>query len=157
VEAALQRPFHGITAGAAYSLVDTRVVSFISTSEQFQPGQPLLRRPKHSGMVYGGVAGARGGVHVDARFVGARHDAAFLGLSAVPSPGSPISVARPVDITVNPRYALVGIGADYRVRRQLTMFVRVDNVTDEAYEGALGFSGVPRSAFLGVRFTVGRD
>lgn len=155
LEAALRRPFHGITAGGAYALVDTRVVAFVSTSEQFQPGQPLLRRPKHSGAIYASYVGGRAGVHVDARFVGERHDAAFLGLSAVPSPGSPIAAARPVDITVNPGYMVFGAGADYRIRGGLTLFFRIDNVTDDAYEGALGYPGLPRAAFAGARFTIG--
>ena len=51
LELALQRPIGGLTASASYALVDTEVVSNISTSEQFQPGQhprragPRPRRP----------------------------------------------------------------------------------------------------------------
>ncbi len=51
VEAALQRPSPDSPLAGSYSLVDTRVVTNVSTSQQFQPGQPLLRRPKHSGIV----------------------------------------------------------------------------------------------------------
>jgi outer membrane receptor protein involved in Fe transport len=156
IEATLQRPMRGVTAGAAYSLVDTRVVAFAGTSEQFQPGQPLLRRPKHSGLVYGNYAVGRATLHVHARFVSERHDAAFLGLFAVPSPGSPITAARSVDITVNPAYAVMGLGADYRLGDGVTAFARIDNVGDDAYEGALGYPGLPRSAVAGVRFTIGR-
>jgi outer membrane cobalamin receptor len=155
LEAVLQRPLHGLTAGGAYSLVDTEVVSFVSTSEQFQPRQPLLRRPKHSGMLYASYVAGRAAVHVHARLVGERHDAAFLGLAAVPSPGSPVTTGRPVDITVNPAYTVIGIGGDYRIRDDLTVFVRVDNVTDEMYEGALGYPGLPRGAMAGARFVIG--
>lgn len=155
LEAVLQRPLHGLTAGGAYSLVETEVVSFVSTSEQFQPGQPLLRRPKHSGMLYASVVARRAAVHLHARLVGERHDAAFLGLAAAASPGSPIATGRPVDITVNPAYTVIGAGADYRIRDDLTLFVRVDNVTDETYEGALGYPGLPRSAVAGARFVIG--
>ena len=45
----MQKPVRGVTAAATYALVDTAVVTNQSTSQQFQPGQPLLRRPKHSG------------------------------------------------------------------------------------------------------------
>ena len=41
----------GVTASATYAHGRHRVVTNISTSQQFQPGQPLLRRPKHSGTV----------------------------------------------------------------------------------------------------------
>ncbi len=47
----MQKPVRGVTAAATYALVDTAVVTNQSTSQQFQPGQPLLRRPKHSGTV----------------------------------------------------------------------------------------------------------
>ena len=79
----LQRPIAGFTASAGYALVDTEVVAFVSTSEQFQPGQPLLRRPKHSAMLRANYARGRATVNFNLRYVGQRHDAAFLGLSAV--------------------------------------------------------------------------
>lgn len=154
-EALVQRPFRGLTAGGGYSLVNTEVVASVRTSEQFQPGQPLLRRPKHSGTFHASYIVRRAAVHLQARFVGERHDAAFIGLAAVPSPGSPITTERPVDITVNPAYTVVGVGGDYRIRDDLTLFVRVDNVTNEAYEGALGYPGLPRSAMVGARFVLG--
>ena len=55
-EFGLQRPLGGLTASASYALVDTEVVTNVSTSEQFQPGQPLLRRPLHSGNLRVGYA-----------------------------------------------------------------------------------------------------
>lgn len=155
LEALLQRPIGGLTGGAAYSLVDTEVVAFVSTSEQFQPGQPLLRRPRHSTALHASYVAGRAALHLHARLVGERHDAAFLGLTSVAPPGSPAAGGRAVDITVNPGYTVVGIGGDYRLRSYLTLFARVDNLTDESYEGALGFPGLPRSGMAGVRFTLG--
>jgi vitamin B12 transporter len=155
LEAVLQRPVAGLTAAATYALVDTKVTATTSTSQQFQPGQPLLRRPKHSGAIRLGYAAGRATVNVDARFVGERHDAAFLGLSAVPSPGSPILATRSVDITVNPGYTVVGIGGEYRLRDEAALFVRIDNLGDTEYQGALGYPGLPRAAVIGARFTVG--
>ncbi|OFW06144.1 MAG: hypothetical protein A3I61_18385 [Acidobacteria bacterium RIFCSPLOWO2_02_FULL_68_18] len=155
LEAALQRPIRGLTLGATYTFADTEVVAFLSTSEQFQPGQPLLRRPRHTGSVQATYVAGRAAVHLDARVVGERHDAAFLGLSTVSLPGSAVEGGRSVDITVNPGYAVVGIGGDYRLGGGLTLFVRVDNVLDEAYAGALGFPGLPRAIEAGARFTIG--
>jgi outer membrane cobalamin receptor len=155
IEGALQRPVAGFTASAGYAFVDSRVVEFISTSEQFQPGQPLLRRPKHSSTFRLTYVRGRGGVNVNVRYGGQRHDAAFLGLTAVPSPQFPDG--RPVDITVNPGYTLVGLGGDFRVRDALTLFVRIDNLTNETYESALGFPGLPRAAMFGARFNLGTD
>ncbi|HEY7445484.1 MAG TPA: TonB-dependent receptor [Vicinamibacterales bacterium] len=153
LEAALQRPLAGVMASAGYALVDSEVVASVSTSEQFQPGQPLLRRPKHSGTVRVTYVRKLVSANVDLRAVGQRHDAAFLGLMAVPSPQFP--TGRAVDITVNPGYVILGLGAEVRVHEALTLFARVDNLTDETYESVLGYPGLPRTARLGGRFRIG--
>jgi vitamin B12 transporter len=152
LEAVLQRPISGFTASAGYAYVDTQVVAFVSTSEQFQPGQPLLRRPKHSAGLRANYSRGRATINVNLRYVGQRHDAAFLGLSAVPSPQFP--AGRSVDITVNPGYTVSWLGGDVRMSRAVTAYLRVDNLTDAAYESVLGYPGLPRSVVAGVRFNV---
>ncbi len=149
LEGSLQRPVGGLTVTANYAFVDTEVTATISTSEQFQPGQPLLRRPKHAGMIRASYSAGRATLNLDTRFVGQRHDATFIfGLAAVPG-------GRAVDITVNPGYMLVGLGAEYRARPELTVFARIDNLMDETYESALGFPGLPRALVGGARFVIG--
>ena len=156
LEAVLQSAIGGVTGAVSYALVDTEVTATTSTSAQFQPGQPLLRRPKHSGFVRVAYAAGRAAINLDLRIVGQRHDAAFIGLQALPSPGSPIAAPRAVDITVNRGYTVVGVGADMRLRDELTLFLRIENLMDEEYEGALGFPGLPRSIAAGARFALGR-
>ena len=95
----------------------------------------------------------RASVNVDVRAVGQRHDAAFLFLVATPSPAFP--TGRSVDITVNPGYALLGVGAEVRLADRLTLVVRIDNLTNESYESVLGYPGLPRAARVGARFNVG--
>jgi outer membrane cobalamin receptor len=153
LEGVLQRPVAGFSASAGYALVDTKVVAFVSTSEQFQPGQPLLRRPKHSAVLRANYSRGRVDVNVNLRYVGQRHDAAFLGLSAVLSPQFP--AGRSVDITVNPGYTVSWIGGDVRVSREVAAYLRIDNLTDAVYESVLGYPGLPRSVVAGVRFNVG--
>jgi vitamin B12 transporter len=153
LEGVLQRPIAGFTASAGYALVDTEVVAFVSTSEQFQPGQPLLRRPKHSGMLRASYARGRATVNFNMRFVGQRHDAAFLGLSAVASPQFP--AGRSVDITVNPGYTVAWIGGEWRVRQDVAAYLRVDNLANTSYESVLGYPGQPRGVVAGIRFNVG--
>ena len=148
LEFAMQRPLGGLTASASYALVDTEVVTNASTSEQFQPGQPLLRRPRHSGNVRVGYTRGRGSLHVAMRVTGDRHDSAFLGLQRT-------SDGRGVDITVNPAYTLVTAGGQFRVRPELTLFLRIDNLTDAVYESALGYPGLPRAFVAGGRFNFG--
>jgi vitamin B12 transporter len=153
LEGVLQRPIAGFTASAGYAFVDTQVVAFVSTSEQFQPGQPLLRRPKHSGMLRASYARGRATVNFNLRIVGQRHDAAFLGLSAVASPQFP--AGRSVDITVNPGYTVSWLGGEIHVSRDVAAYLRIDNLTDATYESVLGYPALPRSVVAGLRFNVG--
>jgi vitamin B12 transporter len=152
LEGGLQRPIAGFTASAGYALVDTEVVSFVSTSEQFQPGQPLLRRPKHSSMLRVNYSRGRATVNLNVRYVGQRHDAAFLGLSAVPSAQFP--TGRSVDITVNPAYTVAWLGGEVRVSRDVAAYLRIDNLTDASYESVLGYPGLPRAVVAGLRFNL---
>ena len=153
LEGVLQRPVAGFSASAGYALVDTEVVAFVSTSEQFQPGQPLLRRPKHSGMLRATYSRGPASVNFNMRFVGQRHDAAFLGLAVVVAP--PLASARSVDITVNPGYTVASLAGELRLRRDIAVYLRVDNLADTAYESVLGYPGQPRAVVGGVRFNVG--
>ncbi len=148
LEFGMQRPLGGVTASASYALVDTEVVTNASTSEQFQPGQPLLRRPRHSANLRLGYTRGRGSLHLAMRVTGDRHDSAFLGLQR-------LSDGRGVDITVNPAYTLVTAGGQFRVRPELTLFLRIDNLTDAVYESALGYPGLPRAFVAGGRFNFG--
>lgn len=149
LEASLQRPMAGLTAHFSYALVETEVVSTVSPSDQFQPGQPLLRRPRHSGTLRLTYTRGRGSLHAHLRAIGQRHDASFIGLARV-------SDGRPVEITVNPGYTVIGLGGQVRVDNDLTIFARIDNLTDTAYQSALGYPGLPRAVVLGGRFTLGR-
>jgi vitamin B12 transporter len=153
LELALQRPAAGFVAGVTYALVDTEVVTNLSTSQQFLPGQPLLRRPKHSGTVRLGYSVGRLTANFDTRWVGDRHDNSFLGLRTVANAAQP---AFTTDITVNPGYAVSGVGVEFAAAREATVFFRANNVGDTAYDGVLGYPGMPRTLMVGVRFNVGR-
>lgn len=154
LEATLQRPIHGVTGGVSYWYTDTEVISFVDTSEQFQPGQPLLRRPRHAASARAAYANGPVTVSFNLRYAGERHDATFLGFSAIPSVQFP--AGRSVDIRVNPAYTRVWVGADVRLHQSVTGFVRVDNLTDAEYQTVLGYPGLPRAVVVGARFAVGR-
>lgn len=155
LDAALQRPAGGVTVSANYSYVDTEVVTNVSTSQQFQPGQPLLRRPRHSGTVRAGYVNGRLAVDVNARFVGDRHDNSFLSLRTIANTQYPTPFT--TDITVNPGYVLLGLGGSVRAHEALTLFFRLDNLTDRTWDSALGYPGLPRAAVVGARFNIGRQ
>jgi outer membrane cobalamin receptor len=153
-ELGLQRPIGGFTAVATYAYVDHEVVTNLGTNQQFQPGQPLLRRPKNAGTVRASYVIGRASVYANVRVVGDRHDNSFLSLRTVPNAARPVAIT--TDITVNPGYTVTGLGVDFRAHDTLTLFVKSDNVGDTAYQGALGYPGLPRSVVAGARFNVGR-
>ena len=143
----LQRPVGGFTARASYALVDTEMVATTSTSEQFQPGQPLLRRPKHAGTFHVNYTRGPASVHFNLRAVGERHDAAFAGLFT-PS-------FQAVDITVDRAYTLINLGGQLRLHDAATAFLHFVNLGNERYSTALGYPGMPRAVVVGARFNVG--
>ena len=153
LEWALQRPVAGLTASASYTYVDHRVVTNVSTSQQFQPGQPLLRRPKNSGNVRASWVSGRVSVNASARLVGDRHDNSFLSLRTVPNAARPTPIT--TDITVNPGYTVMSLGVDVRAHALVTLYLRGENVADESYESVLGYPAMPRSVVAGVRFHFG--
>lgn len=55
----------------------------------------------------------------------------------------------------NPDYAVFFLSASYRMRNQLTLFARVDNVFDNHYEPVEGFQAAQRTAYIGIRFQNG--
>ena len=152
IEAALHRPLAGFSAVGNYSLVDTKVVTNQNTGQQFQPGQPLLRRPKNSGSLRVAYTVSRVTVDFNARWVGDRHDNSFLSLRTVPNVERPTAIT--TDITVNPGYSVMGLGFSVEAHRALTVFVRVDNLADTQWDSALGYPGLPRAVVAGARINV---
>ena len=130
LEGALQRPYNGVTMAVTYAFVPTEVVETTDFDAQFRPGQPLLRRPKHSGTFR--IVYRRGSLaaHWDTRIVGQRHDSSFIGL-LTPAFASG-------EISVNPGYTVSGLGVEFRAQRAATNYFRADTIFDEEYEGALG-------------------
>jgi outer membrane receptor protein involved in Fe transport len=114
-----------------YGYVDTEVVTNQSTSQQFQPGQPLLRRPRHAGTLRAAYVAGRATVNFDVRFVGDRFDNSFLSLRTVANAERPTPIT--ADITINPGYTVAGFGVDVRADRSLTVYLRANNITDTKY------------------------
>ena len=121
----------------------------ISTSQQFQPGQPLLRRPRHAGSFRTVLTRPR---HRESEpsndWRSFRQQLSFSANRA--ERGAP--TATTTDITINPSYVVAGLGLDVRVRQALTFFFRGDNIGDTAYDLALGYPGLPRAMVVGARF-----
>lgn len=97
-------------------------------------GQPLARRPDHSGSVFVSIAPRRWTVLAGARITGERQEVFDL-----------------FGVTRNPGYQNVYLSGSYRLNRFLTPFVRIDNLLNDRYQEVLGYTALSRNAVGGVR------
>jgi vitamin B12 transporter len=132
-----------VRANANYTYLDGRVVESLSTSFPFRAGDPLLRRPDHSGDFRLSWIDDRWMVAWNSRFVGHRADSDFF--SHFPP------------LESNERYTVSNIAATVDVTRQLSAFISVKNIFDRSYQEVLGFSALGRGVTVGTRFRWGGD
>src|SRR3954465_3184594 len=118
--------------------------------QHFTTGQPLVRRPRHSGTLLITYAGRRWGGNFGGPFIGRRFDSDFGTLSffgVVP--------ATPIDHTAG--YARFDLGAWYAVHRRVTLYANGENIFDRHYEDVAGFPALGATIRAGVRFRVGGE
>lgn len=104
-------------------------------------GAVEVRRPRHSGSVNATVMSAdqRFSGTLTLRYNGAQTDAAYIDPSFVP-------------VTVRLKdYALVNLNAEYRLLGNLSIFGRIENLTDEDYEDVFSVATPGRAAYAGVK------
>jgi outer membrane cobalamin receptor len=136
-----------VTVRANYAFVATEILSVDGLAAvappPFKVGDPLLRRPCHQGAV--DVTYTRGPVSAFA-------DVTTLSQTLDVEP----SFGASGGLFFNPGYAVANAGASVRVARNVDVYARILNVTDRAYEEALGFPALRRSGIVGVRVAAGR-
>ncbi|HEX9110700.1 MAG TPA: TonB-dependent receptor [Terriglobales bacterium] len=106
-----------------------------------QPGQPLLRRPKHSGNVLLTYLGSRWGANLGGSFVGRRLDSDFLGFNVDHAAG----------------YARVDLGGWYAIHSRVTAYVNVENALNDYYNEVVGYPALTANVRAGVRFRIGGE
>jgi outer membrane receptor protein involved in Fe transport len=141
------RALRQLTVHANYTYLDTENLSVDGSSElappPFKVGDPLIRRPRHQGVVdltyaigrvtaFGEVLARSQILDVEPTF------GAFGGLFW--SPG----------------YSVINAGASVRVTPWLDVYARVLNLADRAYEETLGYPALRRTGMVGVRVAAGR-
>ena len=50
----------------------------------------------------------------------------------------------------------MGLGVDFQVDRDVSLYIRGNNITDASYDTALGYPGMPRTVMVGAQFNIGR-
>jgi outer membrane cobalamin receptor len=139
--------FHGritskLGATASYTYLSSQV---LEAPFAFDPllaaGQPLLRRPKHSGSLLLTYVSHKWGAQLGGTFVGPRRDSDFLGFGVDHAAG----------------YARFDTGAWYAIDRHVTAYVNLENATDRRYEEVVGYPGLKANFRAGLRFAIGGE
>jgi len=107
----------------------------------YNPGKPLLRRPKHSATALLSYLGTRWGGTLGASFVGRRPDSDFLGFQINYAAG----------------YVRADLGGWYAVNSHVTTYVNIENALDRHYNEVVGYPALPINVRAGVRFRLGGE
>jgi len=137
--------------GAAFQLagrVSSRLSlngAYLYTSSQARSGasegQPLLRRPKHSGNLLLTYLGSRWGANLGGSFVGRRSDSDFLGFNINHAAG----------------YARVDLGGWYAINSRVTAYANVENALNDHYNEVVGYPALTANFRAGIRFRIGGE
>jgi outer membrane receptor protein involved in Fe transport len=107
----------------------------------YAPGDPLLRRPKHSATTLLNYLRTRWGGNLSGSFVGARPDSDFDGLNINHAAG----------------YVRADLGGWYSINRRITAYANIENALDRRYNEVLGYPALPINFRAGFRFRIGGD
>jgi len=107
----------------------------------YSPGQPLLRRPKHSATTLLTYVGSRWGANLGGSFVGRRSDSDFFGFGINHAAG----------------YVRADFGGWYALTSRITTYVNVENALDRRYNEVVGYPALPINFRAGARFRIGGE
>ena len=129
----------GYTLNAAYTYTDATQPDTQAGGAQVRE----LRRPLHTGSVNlaGHWLGSRLTVNLGAAYTGAREDVVALDTFTEP-------FTRRAELDA---YTLVSLAASYAVTKQLTVYGRIENALDKAYEDVYGYNTPGAAGYVGLR------
>jgi vitamin B12 transporter len=136
-----------VTLSGAYTYTSTKILDAPEcTPANFcdpllAAGQPLLRRPKHSGTALISYLGTRWGANLGSSFVGRRPDGDFFGFNVDHAAG----------------YARVDLGAWYAINSRITAYSNVGNALNSHYNEVVGYPAMTANFRAGFRFRIGGE
>jgi vitamin B12 transporter len=107
----------------------------------YAPGDPLLRRPKHSATTLLSYLGKRWSANLAGSFVGSRADSDFDGLNIDHAAG----------------YVRADLGGWYAINSRVTAYANVVNALDRRYNEVVGYPALPVNFRAGFRFRIGGE
>ena len=138
------RPATHLGFDASYVYTSSQILqSPFSFDLLLEPGQPLLRRPKHAGSATLNYFSRKWGGNLSAVGIGRRTDSDFLGL--VPH----------VDHAAG--YVRADASGWYELQRHVTAFLAFENLLNKHYEEAAGFPALKANFRAGLRFRFGGE
>lgn len=133
-----------LSLNASYTNLSTKILeSPQSFGDPFLPGQPLLRRPKHSGSLLFNYLGTKWGGDIGGSFVGRRPDRDFQ----FPSLG----------IDHASGYVRADVGGWYQLQKRVTAYVNVENALNRHYQEVVGYPALRLNFRAGLRFRLGGE
>jgi vitamin B12 transporter len=107
----------------------------------YNPGDPLILRPKHSATTLLTYLGTKWGASLGGSFVGRRADSDFDGLEIDHAAG----------------YGRVDLGGWYAINSHITAYANVQNALNDHYNEVLGYPALTANFRAGFRFRFGGD
>jgi vitamin B12 transporter len=136
------KPTSRISLTSAYVYTSTQILAQpFAFDPLHQPGQPLLRRPKHSGNLLMTYLGSHWGASLGGTFVGRRADSDFLGFNVNHAAG----------------YARVDLGGWYAINSRVTAYVDAENALNDHYNEVVGYPALSANFRAGFRFRIGGE
>ena len=127
---------------AAYTYTSTEILDDPAPIDsQYDPGKPLLRRPKHSATVRLSYLGSRWGANLSGSFVGRRPDDDFDGFNIDHAAG----------------YVRADVGGWYAITSRVSAYANVENALDRRYNEVVGYPALPVNFRAGFRFRIGGE
>jgi vitamin B12 transporter len=136
-----------LSLNAAYTYDSTQIVSAPFCADDacgtplYETGNPLLRRPKHSGTMLLNYLGPRWGANLGGSFVGRRADSDFVDDLVDHAAG----------------YARVDLGGWYAINSRITAYVNVGNALNAHYNEVVGYPALTANFRAGIRFRIGGE
>jgi outer membrane cobalamin receptor len=127
---------------SAYTYTSTKILSNPAPIDsQYNPGQPLLRRPRHSATLLLNYLGNRWGGNLSGSFVGRRPDDDFFGFNINHAAG----------------YVRADLGGWYAINARVTAYANLENAFDRRYNEVVGYPALPLSIRAGFRLRIGGE
>ncbi|MDT8070412.1 MAG: TonB-dependent receptor [Terriglobia bacterium] len=137
------RPTERIQFQGAYVYTSGQILAAPFASGPLAQGNPLLRRPRHSGNLLVSYTRHRFGGTLGGTFLGRRFDSDFLGLEP--------------PITYTAGYARFDLGAWYEFHPRITAYANFENFLNRKYEDVAGYPGLKANFRAGLRFRLGGE